>query len=166
MLFVIKSKLKSEFEFSVMRYYSNSRLSLLKKIVGLTFVLGLVACAGDSGEGNTSNINPNAGSSGTATTYQGPVAQTSEIQNFRTFFWDPITGQGNESDKCSTCHGQNGNAPSKFARTDDVNLAFAAAASGRAANGNDLVNLNTPENSEVVIRVSNGHNCWSADNNF
>ena len=163
MLFVKKSQIKNVFEFID---YPNSWLSSLKKLIGLIFILSLVACAGDSGEGNSSTNNPNAGGANVSTTYQGPVAQTSEIQNFRTFFWDPITGQGNESDKCSTCHGENGDAPSKFARTDDVNLAFSVAASGNAANGNDLVNLNTPENSEVVIRVSNGHNCWSSDIDF
>ena len=44
----------------------------------------------------------------------------------------------------------------EFARSDDVNLAYAQA--------NTVVNLATPSTSLIVTKVSGGHNCWLADN--
>ena len=142
----------------------SSRGSLLLVATALTVLSG---CAGDSGAaGDDQGGDPSSNSSSGAVVYAGPVPQTAEIQNFKTYFWDPITGQGAEEDKCSTCHSENGSAPSKFARTDDVNLAFSVAASGVAGNNNPLIDLVNPENSEVVIRVANGHNCWNVDLDF
>ncbi len=142
----------------------------VKSLVTLAAVLTLLAsCAGDSGADNDSDGQGDStvgNGSSSNVSYDGPVPQTSEIQNFKTFFWDPITGQGTEEDKCSSCHSQDGAAPSKFARTDDINLAFSVAASGVASNNNPLVDLDNPENSEVVIRVANGHNCWNVDLDF
>jgi hypothetical protein len=43
-----------------------------------------------------------------------------------------------------------------FARSDDVNLAYAAA--------NGVVTLPTPEDSTMVTKVLGGHNCWLASN--
>ncbi len=42
-----------------------------------------------------------------------------------------------------------------FARSDDVNLAYAQA--------NTVVNLSQPSTSLIVTKVSGGHNCWLAD---
>ena len=42
-----------------------------------------------------------------------------------------------------------------FARSDDVNLAYAQA--------NTVVNLAQPSTSLIVTKVSGGHNCWLAD---
>ena len=42
-----------------------------------------------------------------------------------------------------------------FARSDDVNLAYAQA--------NTVVNLSTPSTSRIVTKVAGGHNCWLAD---
>ena len=42
-----------------------------------------------------------------------------------------------------------------FARSDDVNLAYAQA--------NTVVNLAQPSTSRIVIKVTGGHNCWLAD---
>ena len=42
-----------------------------------------------------------------------------------------------------------------FARSDDVNLAYAQA--------NTVVNLGQPSTSLIVTKVSGGHNCWLAD---
>ena len=44
-----------------------------------------------------------------------------------------------------------------FARSDNVNLAYAQA--------NTVVNLSQPSASLIVTKVSGGHNCWLADNN-
>ncbi len=129
-------------------------------------LLLLVACAGDSGEQNDSNPNTGNGLESSSVTYVGAEALTDETQNFREFFWEPITGQTGASISCSNCHDIDGDGASKFARLDDVNMAFSIAASGNAENGNPLVDLDNPENSEVVIRVSNGHHCWTSDNDF
>ena len=43
-----------------------------------------------------------------------------------------------------------------FARSDDVNLAYAAA--------NTVVTLTSPEDSVMVIKVGGGHNCWLSSN--
>ncbi|MEL4395602.1 LamG domain-containing protein, partial [Shewanella algae] len=42
-----------------------------------------------------------------------------------------------------------------FARSDDVNLAYQAV--------NPLVNFQQPDQSELVLKVSSGHNCWVSD---
>jgi hypothetical protein len=42
-----------------------------------------------------------------------------------------------------------------FARSDDVNLAYAQA--------NTVVNLGQPSSSRIVVKVTGGHNCWLAD---
>jgi Concanavalin A-like lectin/glucanases superfamily len=60
--------------------------------------------------------------------------------------------------RCGQCH--NATTPAQmpnFARSDDVNLAYAQA--------NTVVNLQNPSLSMVVTKVSGGHNCWLADNN-
>lgn len=138
------------------------------RLFTLIAVLVLAACAGDSGSPNATNINEDVVSGGSTVqveqlSYTGPVPQSTDVQNFKRFFWDPITGQGAETDKCSTCHGMDGQAPSKFARVDDVNLAYDVASTGLAENGNALVNFSDPALSEFVVRVSNGHNCWDAN---
>ena len=43
-----------------------------------------------------------------------------------------------------------------FARSDDVNLAYAAA--------NSVVTLTSPEDSVMVTKVGGGHNCWLSSN--
>jgi hypothetical protein len=58
--------------------------------------------------------------------------------------------------RCGQCH--NATTPAQlpnFARSDDVNLAYAQA--------NTVVNLSQPSNSLIVTKVSGGHNCWLAD---
>ena len=60
--------------------------------------------------------------------------------------------------RCGQCH--NATSPAQmpnFARSDDVNLAYAQA--------NTVVNLATPSTSLIVTKVSGGHNCWLADPN-
>ena len=137
------------------------------RILIVMMIGALAACAGDSGAPNEDDINPEISGGPsievTEISYTGPVPQTVDTQNFKRFFWDPLTGQAGNTDKCSTCHGMDGQAPSKFARTDDVNLAFDIASTGIAENANALVSFSDPASSEVVVRVSNGHNCWDAN---
>ncbi|MFI4891781.1 MAG: LamG domain-containing protein, partial [Steroidobacterales bacterium] len=60
--------------------------------------------------------------------------------------------------RCGQCH--NATTPAQmpnFARSDDVNLAYAQA--------NKVVNLGQPGTSIIVTKVAGGHNCWLADPN-
>ena len=67
-------------------------------------------------------------------------------------FWNNVRVQN----RCGQCH--NATSPAQmpnFARSDDVNLAYAQA--------NTVVNLASPATSLIVTKVSGGHNCWLAD---
>ncbi|MCJ8319394.1 MAG: LamG domain-containing protein [Colwellia sp.] len=80
-------------------------------------------------------------------TYTGPAPLTEDIQKYKTALWDNIS----TSDKCGTCHTEGEQAP-YFASRNNVNNAYAAS--------NPLVNLSNPEQSRLVEKVANGHNCW------
>jgi hypothetical protein len=82
-------------------------------------------------------------------TYNGPAARTSDIQNFRVSVWEPLRAEN----RCGSCHNAGGQAP-LFVREDDVNLAYEAA--------NPHVNRAEPDQSSLVTKVANGHNCWEA----
>ncbi|HZL92062.1 MAG TPA: LamG domain-containing protein, partial [Vicinamibacterales bacterium] len=68
-------------------------------------------------------------------------------QSFKINLWDNIQADN----RCGSCHNETG-GQTPFARRDDVNLAYAAA--------NGVVTLPTPEDSDMVVKVSGGHNCW------
>jgi hypothetical protein len=87
----------------------------------------------------------------TTSTYTGPAARTSDIQNFRVSVWEPLRAEN----RCGSCHNTGGQAP-LFVREDDVNLAYEAA--------NSHVNREEPDQSSLVTKVANGHNCWEASN--
>lgn len=80
-------------------------------------------------------------------TYSGPVASTDDVQKFRISLWDNIVS----GDRCGACHTDQGQSPG-FARSDDINLAYAET--------NPLVDLAKPEESRLVTKVAGGHNCW------
>jgi hypothetical protein len=86
----------------------------------------------------------------TAAGYTGPAPANADVQSFKINLWANI----HTSDKCGGCHHEGGQSP-MFARSDDVNLAYQAA--------NALVNFQQPDQSELVLKVSSGHNCWVAD---
>ena len=74
------------------------------------------------------------------------------MQAFQVNLWNNIRGQN----RCGQCH--NATTPAQmpnFARSDNVNLAYAEA--------NTVVNLAQPSTSDMVVKVSGGHNCWLAD---
>ena len=74
------------------------------------------------------------------------------MQAFEVNLWNNIRGQN----RCGQCH--NATTPAQmpnFARSDNVNLAYAQA--------NTVVNLAQPSTSIMVTKVSGGHNCWLAD---
>jgi len=81
--------------------------------------------------------------------YSGPAPATADVQAFRINVWDNLKA----ANRCGQCHTQGGQAP-PFVRTDDVNLAYAAA--------NTVVDLASPRDSRLVAKVAGGHNCWLA----
>jgi Concanavalin A-like lectin/glucanases superfamily len=119
--------------------------------LALVASFALSACGG-AGAPTTSNVAPSQAA--TADAYTGPAAATADVTAFQVNFWNNIRVQN----RCGQCH--NATTPAQmpnFARSDDVNLAYAQA--------NTVVNLASPSTSEIVIKVSGGHNCWLADSN-
>src|SRR6266849_8808562 len=89
-----------------------------------------------------------------ANAYTGPAPATADVQAFAVNFWANVRVQN----RCGQCH--NATSPAQmpnFARSDDVNLAYAQA--------NTVVNLQQPSTSLIVTKVTGGHNCWLADPN-
>ena len=107
----------------------------------------LAAC---SAGGPSTAVNQPTSSSSTANSYTGPAAANADVQAFKVNLWENIR----VSSKCGGCHHEGGQAP-MFARSDDVNLAYQAAG--------PLVNFTQPDQSELVLKVSGGHNCWVSD---
>ena len=79
--------------------------------------------------------------------YVGPASANADIQAFKINLWENIK----VGTRCGACHNATGQSP-RFARNDDVNLAYQDAVA--------LVNLTQPELSRLVAKVSGGHNCW------
>jgi hypothetical protein len=111
--------------------------------------LGLSACGGG---GAPTTANPQSAPTSVANAYTGPAPATADVQAFAVSFWNNVRVQN----RCGQCH--NATSPAQmpnFARSDDVNLAYAQA--------NTVVNLQQPSTSRVVVKVSGGHNCWLSD---
>jgi hypothetical protein len=118
--------------------------------LALAASFALSACGG-AGAPTTANVAPSQGAAADA--YTGPPAATADVTAFQVNFWNNIRVQN----RCGQCH--NATTPAQmpnFARSDDVNLAYAQA--------NTVVNLASPSTSMIVTKVSGGHNCWLADN--
>ena len=109
---------------------------------------GLLALLTGCGGGAKTVENP-VTSGATAPTYSGPAPATADVQSFKINVWDNLKA----SNRCGQCHTQGGQAP-QFVRQDDINLAYAAA--------NGVVNLASPRDSRMVVKVAGGHNCWLA----
>ncbi len=105
-------------------------------------VLVLAACSG----GAATSVNPVTSPQAVAD-YTGPAPSTADVQAFKINLWDNIKS----NTRCGGCHNATGQSP-RFARNDDVNLAYADA--------NTVVNLLQPDQSRLVIKVGGGHNCW------
>jgi hypothetical protein len=119
--------------------------------LALAASLALSACGG-AGAPTTST--PSAAPTSSADAYTGPAPATADVQAFEVNLWNNIRVQN----RCGQCH--NATTPAQmpnFARSDDVNLAYAQA--------NTVVNLAAPSTSLMVTKVAGGHNCWLADNN-
>jgi len=121
------------------------------RIAGLALLavsMTLSACGGGAPTTATAATAPMS----TAASYTGPAAATADVQAFEINFWNNVRVQN----RCGQCH--NATSPAQmpnFARSDDVNLAYAQA--------NTVVNLSAPATSRIVVKVSGGHNCWLAD---
>jgi hypothetical protein len=119
-------------------------------LLALAASFALSACGG--GGAPTTAAAATAPTSSTANAYTGPAPATADVQAFEVNFWNNVRVQN----RCGQCH--NATSPAQmpnFARSDDVNLAYAQA--------NTVVNLAQPATSLIVTKVSGGHNCWLAD---
>jgi cytochrome c553 len=119
-------------------------LAIAAAAVGLAV---LAACSSSGGAPTTVNQQT---TTTTTQSYTGPPPQNADIQAFQVNLWQNII----PSNRCGGCHHQGGQSP-MFARSDDVNQAYQAAL--------PLVNLTNPSQSELVLKVGGGHNCWVAD---
>ncbi len=120
--------------------------SISVRVLKCAFALALIAAVAACSGGAPTQENPPT-SAPPAQGYTGPAPANADVQAFRINLWENIKA-GN---RCGGCHGAGGQAP-QFARNDDVNLAYQAA--------NTVVNLERPEESRMVIKVAEGHNCW------
>jgi Concanavalin A-like lectin/glucanases superfamily len=117
-----------------------------RHIFAAALLAGLVACGG----GAPTTVNPLTAPP-TVADYTGPAPATADVQAFRLNLWENIKA----NNRCGGCHNASGQSP-KFARNDDVNLAYAEATS--------LVSLTQPDQSRMVLKVAGGHNCWLSSN--
>jgi len=124
----------------------------LKRIAGLLILAAAAALSACGGGGAPTTATPAAAPTSTVNAYTGPAPATADVQAFEVNFWNNVRVQN----RCGQCH--NATSPAQmpnFARSDDVNLAYAQA--------NTVVNLAQPSASTIVVKVSGGHNCWLAD---
>ena len=125
----------------------------ITRITGLLALAASFALSACGGGGAPTTATPAAAPTSSANAYTGPAPATADVQAFEVNFWNNVRVQN----RCGQCH--NATTPAQmpnFARSDDVNLAYAQA--------NTVVNLAQPSTSLIVTKVSGGHNCWLADN--
>lgn len=127
---------------------AGTMVGLLKACAALVLAAGLAACTGSSGPATV--VNQPTTNNATANGYTGPPPQNAAIQAFEVQFWSNIRG----TDRCGGCHYAGGQSP-MFARSDDVNAAYAAAL--------PEVDVTNIAQSIFVTQVASGHNCWLAD---
>ena len=134
-------------------YTTGNTSAKAKRFFGAALALAaatmLSACGGGSGapveeKPGSGNVN--------VSNYTGPAPSTDDVQEFKINVWDNVRA----SNRCGTCHSLEGGQSPMFARSDDVNLAYAAA--------NTVVTLTSPEDSTMVTKVGSGHNCWLSSN--
>jgi concanavalin A-like lectin/glucanase superfamily protein len=122
------------------------------RITGLLALAAAFALSACGGGGAPTTQTAATAPTSSADAYTGPAPATADVQAFSVNFWANVRVQN----RCGQCH--NATSPAQmpnFARSDDVNLAYAQA--------NTVVNLAQPATSLVVTKVSGGHNCWLAD---
>jgi hypothetical protein len=122
------------------------------RIYGLLVLAATVGISACSGGGPATTATAAVAPTSSANAYTGPAPATADVQAFAVSFWNNVRVQN----RCGQCH--NATSPAQmpnFARSDDVNLAYAQA--------NTVVNLQQPSTSRIVVKVSGGHNCWLSD---
>src|ERR1700722_5191099 len=122
------------------------------RITGLAALVASIGLSACGGAGAPTTTNPAPSQTVKPDAYTGPPAATADVTAFQVNFWNNVRVQN----RCGQCH--NATSPAQmpnFARSDDVNLAYAQA--------NTVVNLAQPATSLIVTKVSGGHNCWLAD---
>jgi hypothetical protein len=122
------------------------------RITGFAALVASIALSACGGAGAPTTTNPAPSQASSVDAYTGPPAATADVTAFQVNFWNNVRPQN----RCGQCH--NATSPAQmpnFARSDDVNLAYAQA--------NTVVNLATPSTSLIVTKVAGGHNCWLAD---
>ena len=105
---------------------------------------GLAACEGTTEtvqnpfSGNNSNVN------------EGPPAATEDARRFEVNVWNNLKAEN----RCGQCHTSTSSQAQEpyFMERSDVNIAY--------SNAVPLVNLQEPEQSRLVTKVAEGHNCW------
>lgn len=149
---LIRSSTRS-FEDSRMHAPVKSRLSAyatawkwLRHSAALAGLVALSACSG----GASTQQNADTNATIQSVTYSGPAPTTADIQAFKNEFWVNVVS----SSRCGGCHNESKGQAPEFARSDDVNQAYAAAL--------QVVNLSQPDQSRVVAKVGGGHNCWTS----
>ncbi len=115
-------------------------------LICITFLLH--ACG--SGSGAATSENPIT-TTPDVSNYTGPAPATADVQAFQLFVWNNLVA----NNRCGACH--NETQSPRFVRSDDINLAFAAA--------NDVIDLTDPGSSIMVNIVRGGHNCWLTSDN-
>ena len=118
---------------------------LARRLASAALIAALAGCGGGADVEELPDVNAPQ-----ASDYNGPAPATADVQAFRINLWENVRS----TNRCGDCHGTGGQTPS-FARSDDVNLAYAAA--------NTVVDLSSPEDSRMVQKVAGGHNCWLTD---
>lgn len=80
-----------------------------------------------------------------------PQPNDPDVRAFMTELWNNVARQ----DRCGACH--DGSTEPRFARTDDVNLAYEAV--------QPYINRDSPQLSGLVAKATAGHNCWLGEAN-
>lgn len=129
---------------------------MTKPLILLFLTTVLAACGGETTvdlPGNSDDGLENLVQT-SGTSYAGPNPTDADVLKFQSTLWSFVV----DSEKCGGCHSNvNGQTDPQFARIDDVNLAYAAVQA--------LIDREDPENSPMVVKVREGHNCWAGSTN-
>ena len=94
----------------------------LKFFLPLLLLAVSLSILGSCGGGASTETNGNLGGGSGSGSSTDIAAATEDVQRFKLNFWD----KAKQTDRCGQCHNANGQEP-KFARSDNVNLAYADA---------------------------------------
>ena len=130
-------------KFTLKHLISQSALATSATALALLF---LSAC---SGGGADITQNPD-GTTPPPSGYSGPPPTTDDVQAFKISVWDNLSAQN----RCGQCHGAD--QEPDFVNLEDINVAYAEALA--------LVDLSSPKDSRLVVKLGGGHNCWLTSN--